>query len=68
MTLRDQYYKELERMMRDCDYYARQLWPNFNSIPNAERIIHCLLKANEALRQIQRDNHETVTKYWGDEE
>lgn len=59
--------RQLEHMMRECDYYARNLWPNFNSHRNAERIIHCLLKANEALRQIQRGNMETVTKYWGDE-
>ena len=44
----------------------RVMFPNFNSVPNAERFIHCCLKANEALRQMQRDNYETVTKYWRD--
>ena len=56
-------YRDLEYMMRDCDTYVRSLWPDFNSHPNAERIICCLLKANEALRQIQRGNMETIYKY-----
>lgn len=59
--------KKLEHMMRDCDTYTRSLWPNFNSHRNAERIITSLLKANEALRQIQRGNMNTVEKYWRDE-
>ena len=60
--------RTLEHMMRDCDEYVRRLWPDFNSHKNAERIIVCLLKANEALRQIQRGNMETVHKYWRDGE
>lgn len=59
--------RQLEHMMRACDDYVRMLWPDFNSHRNAERIIVCLLKANEALRQIQRGNMETVQKYWGSE-
>ena len=60
--------RQLEHMMRECDYYVRNLWPDFNSHRNAERIIVCLVKANEALRQIQRGNMETVDYYWGKEE
>ena len=63
----EQYLKEIEHTMRHADEMVRALWPNFNSHRNAERIIISLLKANEALRQIQIGNMETVTKYWGDE-
>lgn len=63
----DQYLKEIEYTMRQADEMVRALWPNFNSHRNAERIIVSLCRANEALRQIQRGNMETVTKYWGDE-
>lgn len=63
----EKYLKEIEHTMRQADEMVRALWPNFNSHRNAERIIISLLKANEALRQIQCGNMETVTKYWGDE-
>jgi len=64
MTTREEYMKEIEWALRDVESMMRALHPNFNSIPNAERFIHCCLKANEALRQMQRGNNETVQKYW----
>jgi len=59
-------YQEIEYALRDVEHKMRLMFPNFNSVPNAERFIHCCLKANEALRQMQRDNMETVTRYWRD--
>ena len=44
------------------------LHPNFNGVPNAERFVVSCLKANEALRQMQRGNNETVEQYWRDGE
>jgi hypothetical protein len=37
-------------------------------VPNAERFVVSCLKANEALRQMQRGNNETVEQYWRDGE
>lgn len=66
MELKD-YYKEIEQQLRYVEALMRNIHPNFNSVRNAERFVHCCLKANEALRQMQRGNYETVTRYWGDE-
>jgi hypothetical protein len=60
--------KRIEHTLRDAENMMRDLYPNFNSERNAERFIHSCLKANEALRQIQRGNMKTVTRYWRDEE
>jgi len=57
----------IEHTIQGIDTMVRQLWPDFNSHRNAERIINSLNRANEALRQIQRGNMETVSRYWGDE-
>ncbi len=65
---REEELKRIEHTLRDAEYMMRVLYPNFNSHRNAERFIHSCLKANEALRQIQRGNMKTVTKYWRDEE
>ena len=46
----------------------RDLYPDFNSERNAERFIISCLKANEALKQIQDGNMETVHKYWRKDE
>tara|TARA_R110002020_G_scaffold109980_1_gene254320 strand:+ start:919 stop:1122 length:204 start_codon:yes stop_codon:yes gene_type:complete len=59
---------EIEHKLRDCENMMRSLYPDFNNARNAERFIHSCLKANEALRQIQRGNMKTVTRYWRDEE
>ena len=64
---RDQFMKEIERTLREVETMMRHLYPNFNDVPNAERFIISCLKANEALRQIQRGNEKTVSKYWGDQ-
>tara|TARA_R100001463_G_C3429639_1_gene211258 strand:+ start:184 stop:402 length:219 start_codon:yes stop_codon:yes gene_type:complete len=61
---KEKYLKRIEHALRDAEYMMRALYPDFNSHKNAERFIHSCLKANEALRQIQRGNMETVTKYW----
>jgi hypothetical protein len=65
---REEELKRIEHTLRDAEYMMRALYPNFNSYRNAERFIHSCLKANEALRQIQRGNMQTVTRYWRDEE
>jgi len=65
---REEYLRKIEHTLRDAEYMMRHLYPNFNSEKNAERFIHSCLKANEALRQIQRGNMKTVTRYWRDEE
>lgn len=61
-------YREIEWMLRDAENMMRSIHPGFNSIKNAERFILCCLKANEALRQMQRGNYETVEKYWRNQE
>ena len=60
--------KRIEHTLRNAEYMMRDLYPNFNNYRNAERFIHSCLKANEALRQIQRGNMETVHRYWRHEE
>ena len=62
----EEWMKEIEHKLREVESMMRALHPNFNSVPNAERFVVSCLKANEALRQMQRGNNETVTKYWGD--
>ena len=66
MSEKSEYMKKIEWALRDVESMMRALHPNFNSIPNAERFIVCCLKANEALRQMQRGNDETVERYWRD--
>jgi|TARA_R110002012_G_scaffold191674_1_gene359422 hypothetical protein len=61
-------YREVEWMLRDAENLMRTIHSNFNSIKNAERFIISCLKANEALRQMQRGNYDTVEKYWREEE
>ena len=46
--------RAVEHRLRESEQMLRELFPNFNSIPNVERFIISTLKANEALRQIQR--------------
>lgn len=58
------YLHTIETTLRDAESMMRSLHPDFNSVPNAERFIISCLKANEALRQMQRGNMETVEKYW----
>ena len=65
---RDYYLNSIERMLIEVERKMRRLYPNFNEVPNAERFIISCLKANEALRQIQRGNNETVHRYWRDGE
>ena len=65
---REEELKRIEHTLRNAEYMMRDLYPNFNSHRNAEGFIHSCLKANEALRQIQRGNMKTVTRYWRDEE
>ena len=65
---RDEYLRKIEHTLRDAEYMMRDLYPNFNSERNAERFIISCLKANEALRQIQDGNMETVKKYWRKDE
>ena len=65
---REEYMRDIEYALRDVESMMRALHPNFNSVPNAERFIVSCLKANEALRQMQRGNNETVHKYWRKEE
>ena len=62
------YLKSIERMLREVERKMRALYPNFNDVPNAERFVISCSKANEALRQIQNGNTETVHKYWRDGE
>jgi len=61
-------YRKVEHRLREAESMIRELHPNFNGIPNAERFIISCLKANEALRQLQRGNTETVYKYWREKE
>ena len=65
---REEELERIEHTLRNAEYMMRDLYPNFNSHRNAERFIVSCLKANEALRQIQRGNMKTVTRYWRDEE
>ena len=65
---REEYLRKIEHTLRDAEYMMRDLYPDFNSERNAERFIVSCLKANEALRQIQRGNMETVSKYWRKDE
>jgi hypothetical protein len=67
-SLNQRRYRKIEHTLRDAENQMRSMYPNFNSIPNAERFIISCLKANEALRQLQNGNTETVHKYWGEEE
>ena len=68
MMNREEYLRRIEHTLRNAEYMMRDLYPDFNSERNAERFIVSCLKANEALRQIQDGNMETVHKYWRDEE
>jgi len=61
---REEYLRKIEHTLRDAEYMMRDLYPNFNLERNAERFIVSCLKANEALKQIQCGNMETVHKYW----
>ena len=63
---REIFLRDIEHTLREAETMMRHLYPNFNDVPNAERFIISCLKANEALRQIQIGNEETVTKYWRD--
>ena len=65
---REEAYKTIEHNLRAAESIMKVCFPRFNSVPNAERFVICCLKANEALRQIQRGNTETVDKYWSDKE
>ena len=65
---REDILRKIEHTLRDAEYLMRDLYPNFNSERNAERFIISCLKANEALRQIQDGNMETVHKYWRKDE
>ena len=65
---KETYLRKIEHTLRDAEYMMRDLYPNFNSERNAERFIISCLKANEALRQIQDGNMETVKKYWRKDE
>tara|TARA_R110000824_G_scaffold278174_1_gene466329 strand:+ start:286 stop:489 length:204 start_codon:yes stop_codon:yes gene_type:complete len=65
---REEAYKTIEHNVRAAESIMKVCFPNFNNVPNAERFVISILKANEALRQIQRGNTETVHKYWSDEE
>ena len=65
---KEEYLHKIEITLRDAEYMMRELYPNFNSERNAERFIVSCLKANEALRQIQMGNMETVHSYWGKDE
>jgi|TARA_R110000823_G_C15624943_1_gene468007 hypothetical protein len=60
--------KRIEHTLRNAEYMMRELYPDFNSERNAERFIVSCLKANEALKQIQCGNMETVHKYWRKDE
>ena len=68
MMNREEYLRKIEHTLRDAEYMMRDLYPDFNSKRNAERFIVSCLKANEALRQIQDNNMETVHKYWRKDE
>ena len=65
---KEEYLRKIEHTLRDAEYMMRNLYPNFNDFRNAERFIVSCLKANEALRQIQDGNMETVHKYWRKDE
>ena len=60
-------FHAIEIKLRQAQLMMESLFPDFNSVPNAERFIISCLKANESLRQMQRGNQETVDKYWGNE-
>ena len=60
-------FHSIEIKLRQAQIMMESLFPDFNSVPNAERFIVSCLKANESLRQMQRGNQETVDKYWRDE-
>ena len=65
-TLEDKLHL-IEVTLRQAQMMMESIHPDFNSVPNAERFVVSCLKANEALRQMQRGNQETVDKYWGNE-
>jgi hypothetical protein len=64
----DKAYRAVEHRLREAEQIMRELHPDFNSIRNVERFIISCLKANEALRQLQRGNSDTVYTYWGEDE
>ena len=68
MMNREEYLRRIEHTLRNAEYMMRDLYPDFNSERNAERFIISCLKANEALKQIQDGNMETVHKYWRKDE
>ena len=68
MMNREEYLRRIEHTLRNAEYMMRELYPDFNSERNAERFIISCLKANEALKQIQDGNMETVHKYWRKDE
>jgi hypothetical protein len=63
----DEKLHSIEVTLRRAQMMMEAIHPDFNSVPNAERFVVSCLKANEALRQMQRGNQETVDKYWGSE-
>ena len=65
---REEYLRKIEHTLRDAEYMMRDLYLNFNSERNVERFIVSCLKANEALKQIQCGNMETVHRYWRERE
>ena len=64
---KEEYLHKIEITLREAESMMRNLYPNFNDFRNAERFIVSCLKANEALRQIQDGNMETVHSYWGED-
>jgi hypothetical protein len=64
------YLLKIEHTLRHAENMMRDLFPNYDiyNEKNAERFIISCVKANEALRQIQDGNMETVHKYWRKDE
>lgn len=54
-TRRD-WLKEIERTLREARHMMRALYPNFNSVPNAERFMQGTFSANKALARLQDDD------------
>ena len=45
--------RKIEYVLRDAQNLMAQLYPNFNSVPNADRFMQLTWSANKALARLQ---------------
>tara|TARA_R110000824_G_scaffold269760_1_gene458222 strand:+ start:599 stop:805 length:207 start_codon:yes stop_codon:yes gene_type:complete len=61
---RKEFLKDLEHKLRECRNMMRHLYPNFNSVPNAERFMQGTFKANKALARLQDSDEGHFSGEW----